>query len=213
MAKATPEERFWAKVHKTETCWLWTGCISTHGYGLFSTGGTPKLMSAHRWVYQQHVGPIPAGRQLDHRCHNAAPECPGGRSCIHRRCVNPAHLAPATARENLLRGKTNAAANVAKTHCPRGHAYDEANTVIDGKGGRVCLACKRERNRLWMRAAQLRQPPWTPKTHCPQGHPYSPENTYRVRGRPGWRACKICSRERSKLYQRRRRARIAQKGL
>lgn len=27
------------------------------------------------------------------------------------------------------------------THCPRGHAYDEANTYINAKGKRICRAC------------------------------------------------------------------------
>lgn len=29
--KRPMEERFWAKVQKTETCWLWTGYISKSG--------------------------------------------------------------------------------------------------------------------------------------------------------------------------------------
>jgi hypothetical protein len=28
----TPEERFWPRVNKTDTCWLWTGNINHHGY-------------------------------------------------------------------------------------------------------------------------------------------------------------------------------------
>lgn len=41
------------------------------------------------------------------------------------------------------------------------------------------------------------------KTHCPQGHPYSPENT---RIRDGHRSCRTCDRDRSREYQRRKRA-------
>ncbi len=37
-------------------------------------------------------------------------------------------------------------ANRVKTHCPAGHAYDEANTYRY-RGGRYCRACKRLRNR------------------------------------------------------------------
>lgn len=29
--------------------------------------------------------------------------------------------------------------------CPKGHEYDEANTHINKKGKRICLACARER--------------------------------------------------------------------
>lgn len=32
------------------------------------------------------------------------------------------------------------------THCPRGHAYDEANTYIGNKGKRICRRCAYERN-------------------------------------------------------------------
>ena len=36
-------------------------------------------------------------------------------------------------------------ANAAKTHCPAGHPYDEANTARDAKGWRRCRACNNER--------------------------------------------------------------------
>jgi hypothetical protein len=40
-------------------------------------------------------------------------------------------------------------------------------------------------------------------THCPRGHEYSPSNTiYKVTGA---RRCRACDRERSRLYQARRR--------
>jgi hypothetical protein len=34
MKDQSVEERFWAKVNKTETCWLWTGAKHEKGYGL-----------------------------------------------------------------------------------------------------------------------------------------------------------------------------------
>ena len=40
-------------------------------------------------------------------------------------------------------------AEAAKTHCPRNHPYDEANTRYDQRGSRYCLACKREKIREW----------------------------------------------------------------
>jgi hypothetical protein len=36
-----------------------------------------------------------------------------------------------------------AQANAVKTHCPYGHKYDDANTVIMKNGGRQCRACHR----------------------------------------------------------------------
>jgi hypothetical protein len=34
-----------------------------------------------------------------------------------------------------------------KTHCPHGHPYDEANTRLERRGGRVCRTCHRESER------------------------------------------------------------------
>jgi hypothetical protein len=43
-----------------------------------------------------------------------------------------------------------------RTHCPQGHAYDEANTWINPRGARVCRAClasKARQRRARMRGA------------------------------------------------------------
>jgi hypothetical protein len=48
------------------------------------------------------------------------------------------------------------------------------------------------------------------KTHCPQGHEYTLENTSYSYGRRqphGGRHCRACSRERSRLYREKQRAR------
>jgi len=82
MSKPTTSELFWAKVNKTETCWLWTGHVDKIGYGRHSAS------YAHRYSFELHTGkPIPAGRQIDHMCHNRA-------------CVNPAHLRSVTNKQN-----------------------------------------------------------------------------------------------------------------
>lgn len=109
-------------------CWIWLG--KPHdGYGRLVADG--REQRAHRWVYEQMVGPIPRGLQLDHLCRV-------------RRCVNPLHLDPVDARTNLMRGLTHAAANIAKTHCPYGHPYDEANTFRKRNGrSRGCRECNR----------------------------------------------------------------------
>lgn len=117
--------QFW-QLDETSGCWLWTGARDTGGYGIFTHLGAN--CGAHRWGYQHHVGAVPAGLVLDHLCRV-------------RHCVNPAHLEPVTSQENTLRGETLAAANLAKTHCPQGHPYDEANTQWYG-GRRYCRGCK-----------------------------------------------------------------------
>lgn len=96
------KDRFWTKVDKTDGCWLWTGALS-NGYGQVGIAGGATTEYAHRWAYEQLVGAIPRGMQLDHLCHNADASCPGGASCAHRRCVNPAHLEPVTNVENMRR--------------------------------------------------------------------------------------------------------------
>jgi hypothetical protein len=35
-----------------------------------------------------------------------------------------------------------------KTHCPRGHEYDEANTYNKPNGSRECRACRKARKLL-----------------------------------------------------------------
>jgi hypothetical protein len=42
------------------------------------------------------------------------------------------------------RDKRRRSFNAAKTHCPRGHAYDKRNTSISASGDRRCRTCARE---------------------------------------------------------------------
>ena len=127
-------------------CWLWPGA-NVNGYGQtgWVEGGRPRRALTHRAMYEAQVGPIPRGLTLDHRCHDprtCRPE--SASSCPHRRCCNPAHLEPVTARVNVLRGGSFAASNAAKQVCPNGHPYDDANTYRAPDGGRQCRVCRSE---------------------------------------------------------------------
>lgn len=76
-------ERFWLKIKKTDSCWLWIGGCFSNGYGQIGSGpGCQQKLLAHRVSWEMHFGEIPDGMEV---CHN----CPGGDN---PRCVNPAHL-------------------------------------------------------------------------------------------------------------------------
>jgi len=131
-------ERFWNKVEIADKCWLWTAGLTEKGYGYYANRGGSNR--AHRAAYEALLGPVPAGLVLDHLCHTQDRTCPGGPTCPHRRCVNPAHLEPVTHAENARRGLRSQ-----KTHCPEGHEYvPEYLRDRPGKG-RECATCHRMR--------------------------------------------------------------------
>lgn len=136
-----PEERFFNQIHIIPNgCWLWTGrLIDQTGYALFSPGR--RRTNGHRWAYEHFIGPIPAGMQIDHRCHTSDPDCSGG-PCIHRRCLKPAHLEPVSARENARRGRSPAAITIRTNVCQRGHEFTLENTyIVPSTGKRRCRMC------------------------------------------------------------------------
>jgi hypothetical protein len=119
-------------------CWLWIGA-ATNGYGNFKIRDGLTYY-AHRLSYMHHVGPIPNGLVLDHKCRVS-------------HCVNPEHLEAVTQGTNVRRGiaasselHPSAIKNRAKTHCPRGHPYNKTNTYTNSRGQRCCKICKNASN-------------------------------------------------------------------
>ena len=86
--RLTAEQRFFRRVLKTDTCWLWIGQLDRHGYGVFRDHG--KSLKAHRVSWEMHKTPIPDGLVV---CHN----CPSGDN---PRCVHPDHLFIGTQGDN-----------------------------------------------------------------------------------------------------------------
>lgn len=80
------DERLWARVQKTEACWLWQGMTSRKGYGLLRVDG--RTVQAHRMAYELAHGAIPADLCVCHRCDTP-------------RCVNPDHLFLGTHQDNV----------------------------------------------------------------------------------------------------------------
>jgi len=131
----TPEERFWPKVDADGICWEWMAAKDTKGYGVFNPNGV--LVRAHRFAWENLVGQIPEGLELDHLCRV-------------RHCVNPDHLEPVTHQINAIRGASRAlrsAQAARQTHCKREHEFTSENTYVSKNNERVCRTCHRERAR------------------------------------------------------------------
>lgn len=121
-ARSATERVFASSTVDESGCWI-CSLVGVRGYSAVKTGGR-YTGASHRIAYEFCRGKIPDGMQLDHLCRV-------------KNCVNPWHLEIVTGRENVLRGNTITAACAAKTHCPRGHAYDRVNA----HGRRTCSVC------------------------------------------------------------------------
>lgn len=125
-------ERFWSNVHKTDTCWLWTGKLGPDGYARFMVDR--KIVGIHRFAHEIFIGPIPEGWEVDHVLANG---------CHNRHCVNPAHLEAVPSRINNDRSNSASSINSRKTHCIHGHEFTPENTGYRWSKYRRCKACRK----------------------------------------------------------------------
>jgi hypothetical protein len=113
-------------------CWLWEWTLGNTGYACGAGGSSSRLS------YRAFKGPVPDGCHVDHVCRTPA-------------CVNPDHLRVLSVKENLaLRDLRKNNWNIRKKSCPRGHPYDEQNTIhsfqANGRPRRGCRECNRARS-------------------------------------------------------------------
>lgn len=80
--------RFWAKVRKTRSCWIWTGPKTSkqRPYGRIQVNGKATL--THRLSWAIAYGPLNDEEKVIHKCDNPP-------------CVRPTHLTKGTHSENM----------------------------------------------------------------------------------------------------------------
>lgn len=114
-------ERFWDKVEKTDSCWLWRAACRK-GYGAFKFSG--RVYDAHRFSYILAHGDIPEGMAVCHHCDQPL-------------CVRPDHFFLGTIRDNNLdmhqKGRHKGGVNWDPDREVREHSTEGTTAKLDHK--------------------------------------------------------------------------------
>ena len=110
------ETDFWAKVQKSDGCWIWKGSCIDCGYGVF--GWKNKSLRAHRLAYYFKYGAIPRSKLVLHKCDNPP-------------CVRPTHLWLGSCRDNILD-----AIGKGRWNPPRGRRWERTHLKFLARGDR-----------------------------------------------------------------------------
>lgn len=124
-----PMTRFLRLIKEVDGHWMWQGTgAGAVGYKRptfrnTTSAADPKVY-AHRWIYEQTVGSIPDGYEVDHLCKVGM-------------CVNPDHLEAVPPAENRRRERLSV--------CKNGHTQADDVRQYDAQGrARGCKICKRD---------------------------------------------------------------------
>ena len=116
-----------SRMVNTNDCIIYEGSFDKDGYG--KTVHEGRDVRAHRLSWEHEFGPIPDGLWVLHHCDNPP-------------CINTDHLFLGTALDNA-RDCTSKNRNIQKnkTHCYKGHEFNEKNTRFTKTGHRHCRPC------------------------------------------------------------------------
>jgi hypothetical protein len=114
-------------------CHVYSRGKQTDGYGTTTYNG--KLITAHRYLWIKENGPISGNLELDHMCRVRA-------------CCNIRHLRLVTHRINMMENSNSPVVGfAARTHCSKGHPFNQENTILTDPARRRCRTCERLRSR------------------------------------------------------------------
>lgn len=112
-----------------EDCWLYARVVDKRGYGTISVWlKDEKRMTtccAHRVMYENMVGAIPEGLELNHLCEV-------------KTCINPDHLEAITHKQNMWYSQP-----FGDNRCKRGHELTEDNVYTWYKNTSLHRQCRK----------------------------------------------------------------------